>query len=86
LADYGGKFKLTDDWAKNVLKPISYLKWKACSKMNLKLTLNNLGEVERSFLQKIKYFYHPDGLILGFNKTTWHYIPVTLWKKKELRG
>jgi len=32
LADYDGKFKLAVDWAKNVLKQMS---WKTCTKMKV---------------------------------------------------
>ena len=32
LADYNGKFKLAVNWAKNVLKQMS---WKACTKMKV---------------------------------------------------
>ena len=31
-ADIGGEVKLTNDWAKNLLRQMGFVKWKACSK------------------------------------------------------
>ena len=49
LANNGGLIKLTDDWAKNMLNRVGFVKRKACSKAKV-----NPEKLKEDFLPEIK--------------------------------
>ena len=85
LAENGGEIKLTDEWAKNVLKRMGYVKRKACSKA--KVDPEHFEKLKEDFLLEIKSIVSideiPDELILNFDQTALNYVPVTPWTMEE---
>jgi len=85
LAENGGTIKLTDDWTKNVLKRMDYVKRKACSKA--KVDPEHFDKLKEGFLQEIKSIVTideiPNELILNFDQTTLYYIPATPWTMEK---
>jgi len=85
LEENGGKIKLTNDWAKNVLKRMGFVKRKVCSKA--KVDPEHFENLNENFFQEIKSVVTideiPDELILNFDQTALNYVPVTPWTLEE---
>jgi len=85
LEENGGEIKLTDEWAKNVLKRMGYVKRRACSKA--KVDPEHFENLKEDFLWEIKSVVTidqiPDELILNFDQTALNYVPVTPWTMEE---
>ena len=85
LEENGGKIKLTNEWAKNVLKRMGLVKRKACSKA--KFDSEHFENLKENFLREIKSVVTideiPDELILNFDQTALNYVPVTPWTMEE---
>ena len=77
----GIKVKLTDDWAKSLLKRMGYVKWKACSKA--KVDVERYEQLKDEFLLEIKVIVNmdeiPPELIINFDQTALNYVPVSHW-------
>ena len=85
LEENGGKIKLTNDWVKNVLKRMGFVKRKACSKA--KVDPEHFENLKDNFLREIKSVVTideiPDELILNFDQMALNYVPVTPWTMEE---
>ena len=85
LEENGGAIKLTDEWAKNVLKRMGYVKRRACSKA--KVDPEHFDNLKEDFLREIKNVVTideiPDELVLNFDQTALNYVPVTPWTMEE---
>ena len=85
LSDNGGGIKLTDEWAKNLLKRMGFVKRKACSKA--KVNPEQFEKLKEEFLLEIKNIVTmdeiPPELILNFDQTGLNYVPVTSWTMEE---
>ena len=79
--DGGIKVKLTDDWAKSLLKRMGYVKRKACSKA--KVNVERYDQLKDEFLLEIKVIVTmdeiPPELIINFDQTAVNYVPVSHW-------
>ena len=79
LSDNGGGIKLTDEWAKNLLKRMGFVKCKACSKA--KVNPEQFEKLKEEFLLEIKNIVTmdeiPHELILNFDQTALNYVSVT---------
>ena len=77
----GVKVKLTDDWAKSLLKRMGYVKRKACSKA--KVDVERYEQLKDEFLLEIKAIVTmdeiPPELIINFDQTALNYVPVSHW-------
>ena len=77
----GIKVKLTDDWAKSLLKRMGYVKRKACSKA--KVDVERYEQLKDEFLLEIKVIVNmdeiPPELIINFDQTALNYVPVSHW-------
>ena len=77
----GIKVKLTDDWAKLLLKRMGCVKRKACSKA--KVDVERYEQLKDEFLLEIKVIVNmdeiPPELIINFDQTALNYIPVSQW-------
>jgi len=77
----GIKIKLTDDWAKSLLKRMGYVKRKACSKA--KVDIERFKQLKDEFLLEIKVIVNmdeiPPDLIINFDQTALNYVPVSHW-------
>jgi len=79
--DEGGvKVKLTDDWAKSLLKRMGYVKQKACSKAKVHVDVKRYEQLKEEFLKVIVNMDEilPD-LIINFDQTALNYVPVSHW-------
>ena len=85
LSDNGGGIKLTDEWAKNLLKWMDFVKRKAASKA--KVNPEQFEKLKEEFLLEIKNIVTMDEisheLILNFDQTALNYVPVTSWTMEE---
>ena len=77
----GVKAKLTDDWAKSLLKRMGYVKRKACSKA--KVDVERCEQLKEEFLLEINMIVTmdeiPPELIINFDQTAMNYVPVSHW-------
>ena len=78
---------LTKDWAKYFMKHMGMLKRRANT--NAKTTVINFDELKETFLQDIKHSILmdeiPPQLVINFNQTGIHYVPVSSWSM-EMEG
>ena len=85
LSVAGGGIKLTDDWAKNLLKRMGFVKRKACSKA--KVIPEQFDKLKEEFLLEVKNIVAMDEipyeLILNFDQTGLNYVPVTHWTMEK---
>ena len=80
---------LTKDWAKYLMKCMRMLKRRATTKAKTTVTIINFDELKETFLQDIKHSMLmdeiPPKLVINFNQTGIHYIPVSSWSM-EMEG
>jgi len=73
----GIKVKLTEDWAKSLLKRMGYVKWKACSKAK---DVARFEQLRDEFLLEIKVIVNmdeiPPEMIINFDQTALNYAPI----------
>ena len=82
----GIEVKLTDDWAKSLLKRMGYVKRKACSKA--KVDVERYEQLKDEFLIEIKVIVTmdeiPPELIINFDQTALNYVPVSHWTMDQV--
>ena len=79
LTDVHGETKLTNDWAKNLLRRMGFVKQKACSQS--KINVEDFDKVKKDFLLEVKTIVVideiPEGLVINLDQTALNYVPAT---------
>ena len=81
LAVNSGHIMLTKHWGQYLLQRMGYVKRKASSKA--KITVENLASLKEQYLLDIRGVVDmeeiPQDLILNWDQTAVHYVPVSNW-------
>ena len=84
LRENGG-IKLTEEWAKSLLKRMGYVKRRACSKA--KIDVEHFEELKRIFLMYITNIVSmdeiPPQLVINFDQTAINYVPTPSWTMEK---
>jgi len=84
LSDVGAGINLTNEWAKNLLRWMGFVKRKACSKAKINpVQFNNLKEVLLEIKNITAMDEIPYEFILNFDQTALTYVPVMSWTMEE---
>ena len=77
----------SNDWAKNLLRRMGFIKRKACSKA--KVNPEHFEKLKEEFLLEIKNIVTMDQIpheLINFDQTALNYVPVTPWTIAEERA
>ena len=81
LSENGGHLTLTKDWAKYLLKKLSFVKRRSSSAA--KVSVNNLNQLKSQFIFDIQSIVEmeeiPSDIIINWDQTAIKYVPVSNW-------
>ena len=83
LVEYGGHVSLTKDWARSLLIRMGYVKRKATTKANTRLSEEEFLKLKASFLQEtvatVRAHNIPPELVINLDETGLQLVPVGDW-------